>query len=219
MLDALTAFVADAATSPWVFVLVFLACALDGFLPPVPGETIVVAVAAVSWTTGAPALPLLVLATLAGAWTGDLIAYRVGRGLGGEPFRWMRHDRVRRVRARVDRQLAARPAAVLLTGRFLPVVRVLVNMAAGASRMPLRRYLPLSLAAAASWTAWTIAVAGLAGLLLPSSPLLATALAVVLAVGVGYAIDRVAATRHRAAAARDQPVSVDTDVRSSSTVT
>ena len=209
MLDTLTAIVTAAAASPWVLLLVFLACALDGFFPPVPGETIVVAVAAISWSTGSPSLPLLLLATVAGAWVGDLIAYRIGRRLGGEPFRWMRRDGVRRVRARVDAQLATRPASVLLTGRFLPVARVLVNMAAGSARLPARRYLPLSLAAATAWTAWTVAVAGLAGILLPSSPLLTAVLAVVLAIAAGVVIDRVAAA-HRAARARRTQASTPT---------
>jgi membrane protein DedA with SNARE-associated domain len=191
MLEFLTTIVTDAAASPWVFVLVFLFCALDGFFPPVPGETIVVAVAAIAFSTGAPALPLLILTTIAAAWAGDLIAFTIGRRLRGEPFRWMRRDGVRRMRARVDAQLATRPTSVLLTGRFVPVARVLVNMAAGATRMPLARYLPISLLAATAWTAWTIAVAGLAGVLLPSNPLLTVALAVVLAVGSGYAIDRI----------------------------
>lgn len=191
MFDALTDMVTGAAASPWVFVLVLLFCALDGFFPPVPGETIVVAVAAISWSTGTPSMPLLVVATFAGAWLGDLIAFSIGRRLGGEPFRWMRRDRVRRVRARVDEQLAIRPVSVILTGRFIPVARILVNMAAGAGRMRMRRFLPVSLVAAAAWTTWTIAVAGLAGVLLPSNPLLTAALAVVLAVASGYCVDRV----------------------------
>ncbi len=191
MFEFLTTVVTDAAASPWVFVLVLLFCALDGFFPPVPGETIVVAVAAIAWSTGTPAMPALVVATIAGAWLGDLIAFSIGRRLGGEPFRWMRRDGVRRVRARVDAQLTTRPVSVLLTGRFLPVARVLVNMAAGAARMPLRRYLPVSLIAATAWTAWTIAVAGLAGILLPSDPLLTAVLAVVLAVASGYCVDRI----------------------------
>ncbi|RUQ96908.1 DedA family protein [Labedella endophytica] len=206
-LDTVSAVVTAAAVSPWVFLLVFLVCALDGFFPPVPGETVVVAAAAIAWSTGAPSLPLLVVATVAGAWAGDLIAYRIGRRLGDEPFRWMRRDGVRRVRARVDAQLATRPASVLLTGRFLPVARVLVNMAAGTAHVPARRYLPISLAAASAWTAWTIGLAGLAGLLLPSSPLLTAALAVVLAVGAGYAIDRTAARRRARARHAPTPTS------------
>jgi membrane protein DedA with SNARE-associated domain len=202
MLEFFTTLVTDAATSPWVFVLVFLSCALDGFFPPVPGETIVVAVAAIAWSTGAPFLPFLILATIAGAWAGDLMAFGIGRRLGGEPFRWMRKDRVRRVRARMDDQLATRPVSVLLTGRFVPVARVLVNMAAGAARLPLSRYLPVSLAAATAWTVWTIAVAGLAGVLLPANPLFTAALAVVLAVTSGYCVDRIVSARQAAHARR-----------------
>lgn len=205
MLEFLTDLVTGAAASPWVFVLVFLFCALDGFFPPVPGETIVVAVAAISWSTGTPSLPLLVLTAWAAAWAGDLIAFGIGRRLGREPFRWMRRDAVRSVRRRVDDQLAVRPASVLLTGRFVPVARVLVNMAAGAGRMPLSRYLPISILASAAWTAWTVAVAGLAGILLPTNPLLTAALAVVIAVATGWGIDRIASARRSAQERRKRP--------------
>jgi membrane protein DedA with SNARE-associated domain len=215
MLEFFTTLVTGAATSPWVFVLVFLFCALDGFFPPVPGETIVVVVAAIAWSTGAPFLPFLILATVAGAWAGDLMAFWVGRRLGGEPFRWMRRERIRRVRARIDGQLATRPVSVLLTGRFLPVARVLVNMAAGAARMPLSRYLPISLAAATAWTVWTIAVAGFAGMLIPANPLFTAALAVVLAVASGYCVDRIISARRAAQARRtadaDQTEPTSTD--------
>lgn len=202
MFEFLTELVTGAAASPWVFLLVFLFCALDGFFPPVPGETIVVAVAAISWSTGTPWLPLLVLTAWAAAWVGDLIAFGIGRRLSRrisrEPFRWMRRESVRRIRHGMDSQLETRPVSVLLTGRFVPVVRVLVNMAAGAGRMPLSRYLPISLLASAAWTAWTIALAGLAGVLLPANPILSAALAVVIAVAVGWGIDRIA-TRRRSA--------------------
>ena len=45
-MDVITDFVLAAAATPWVFLVLLAAIAIDGFFPPVPGEVILVAMGA-----------------------------------------------------------------------------------------------------------------------------------------------------------------------------
>ena len=82
LLGLLTALVTDVAASPWVYLVVFAVCFVDGFFPPVPSETVVVGAATISVATGQPQLLLLIGAAAAGAVLGDNAAYQLGRMLG-----------------------------------------------------------------------------------------------------------------------------------------
>ena len=66
--------VSTLAGSPWVYFVVLAVCLIDGFFPPVPSETVVVAAAAVSASTGSPNMLLLVAVAALGAMAGDNIA-------------------------------------------------------------------------------------------------------------------------------------------------
>jgi membrane protein DedA with SNARE-associated domain len=198
-MDPITAWIVAAAVSPWAVAMVFVCCAADGIFPPVPGEFALVSVVAVCWTTGSPLLVAVLLAAASGAALGDNIAYLVGRRASGGPgFRWMDRPAIAALRARVDTSLERRPTSVLLTARFIPVARVLVNFAAGAHQLPYRRYLPISAAGAALWTGYSALMAILAGAFLRSQPLLAALIAVVIACAAGYLVDRIVSARQRA---------------------
>jgi membrane-associated protein len=69
-------------SSPWLYVLVFAAVAVDGFLPVVPAEAAVISLGALS-ATGTPSLAPLAVAVVAGGVAGDRVAYLLGRGAGG----------------------------------------------------------------------------------------------------------------------------------------
>ncbi|WNY34397.1 hypothetical protein Q9Q99_02900 [Curtobacterium flaccumfaciens] len=53
MFDQITPLVVELAASPLVYVILFALCLLDGFFPPVPSESALVAVAAIAATSGA----------------------------------------------------------------------------------------------------------------------------------------------------------------------
>ena len=42
-MDALSTFILSAAGNPLSYLMIFLFCAIDGFFPPVPSESLVVA--------------------------------------------------------------------------------------------------------------------------------------------------------------------------------
>ena len=52
--QAINDFILAAAGQPWVLVLVFACCVIDGFFPPIPSESVVVGLAAVAATADVP---------------------------------------------------------------------------------------------------------------------------------------------------------------------
>ena len=62
------------ANAPWVYLALFALATIDGLFPPVPSESVVIALAALSVSAGTPNLALILLAAATGAFTGDQIA-------------------------------------------------------------------------------------------------------------------------------------------------
>jgi len=176
-----------AAASPWALAAVAALLIVDGFFPFVPAETLVVAVTAAAVAAGGS--PWIVLAVaVPAALAGDVIAYRLGRRLGTAHWAWMRRPRIAGAFGYAGRRLEASPASILLTAKFIPFVRVAVTMTAGASGMPVRRYLPLALASVTAYTGFHVAVGAAAASWL-SNPLLAVLAAVAVAAGMGALVD------------------------------
>ncbi|OLT54661.1 DedA family protein [Cellulosimicrobium sp. CUA-896] len=191
----LEAWVLALVDSAWAVPTLLATTALDGFFPPVPGETVVVSLA-VAAQSGA-GLPWWVVVPLAalGAWCGDQLAYAVGRAVGTDRVRALRGPRGRRAVAWARTALARRGASVVLGARFVPVGRTAVNVTAGAVGFPRRRFMTLSAVASTAWAAWTVAVGTLAARWLGDQPLLAVAVGVVVGTVVGVVADRVRAVR------------------------
>ncbi|WP_308799756.1 DedA family protein [Agromyces silvae] len=191
LLHVLTELVNDLAASPWIFVVVFALCLIDGFFPPVPSETVVVAAATIAAATGSPNLALLIAAAAAGAIAGDAIAFGIGRKIGVTRFRWMRAPRVAAVFEWARRGLDRRGALLIFVARYIPVGRIAVNMSAGATGYPVARFVPISIAAGAAWAGYSSVFGLVAGRWLHEQPLLAVVLAVVTAMVVGALVDLV----------------------------
>ncbi|PJJ73089.1 membrane protein DedA with SNARE-associated domain [Diaminobutyricimonas aerilata] len=204
-MELLTDAILAIAQSPWVLIAIVGICLIDGFFPPVPSETLVVATAAVAAAAGNPLLIVgIVLAAALGAVIGDNIAYSLGRAVGVERWRWMRTDRVRAVVEWARRGLHRRTAALVLTARYIPVGRIAVNMTAGATGLPRRRFLPLTVLAGISWAVYSTGIGVLAGVWLKENPLLGAAIGVVIAIALGLVIDRVGERRTRRRAERER---------------
>lgn len=189
MLDAVSAAVVDAAGSPWIGLFLLLVCMGDSFMPAIPSESLVVAVGSVSVSTGDPSLWVIIPCAAAGAVAGDVTMYAVGRLIGTDRFGWMRAPRVVRAVAWARAGLDRRGALLILTGRNIPVVRVAVNLVAGAIGYPVRRYLPLAALACVLWAGYLAIVGAVAGRLTGDRPALGAAIAVAVAVVIGVGID------------------------------
>jgi membrane protein DedA with SNARE-associated domain len=204
LLANLDAFLIAAAASPWVLPVLLAVCLVDGFFPPVPSEVVLLTAAAVIWTTNPQMIVAVVATATIGAWIGDNIAYAIGRRVGLAPLPWMRRGRSAAVADGVRREFHRRPESILLTGRFVPVARVVINMAAGAARLPYRRFLVLSLASATAWACVSVVIAVLVGSFVTPDPLLATAIAATIALVAGVAVDRGLAWRRRSALQKEK---------------
>lgn len=207
-MDIINELILQAVASPWLYLVMFAVAVIDGFFPPVPSETVLVAAAAVAASSGEVNLVLLCAVAAVGAMIGDNIAYAIGRTVGINRFSWLRRPRVVRAFDWAQQALDRHGAALILGARYIPVGRVAVNMSAGALGYPWRRFLPVSAAAAITWSAYSVGIGLLAGRWLNGQPLLSAVLGVVLALVIGIVIDRVvSALRRRRESGRAQDAS------------
>lgn len=197
-MDVINEIIMQTVASPWLYVVLFAVTIIDGFFPPVPSETVLVAAAAVAASSG-QVVTLCALGVIAavGAAIGDNIAFAIGRRVGTTRFSWMRRPRIQAAFAHAQRALDRRSAALILGARYIPVGRVAVNMSAGALGFPWRRFVPLSIVAGISWSALSIAIGLLAGAWIKDQPLLSAVIGVAVALSIGIVIDRIASSRRR----------------------
>lgn len=197
-MDVINDLILQTVSSPWLSLVLLAVTVIDGFFPPVPSETVLVAAAAVLASTGDfwALVPLGLIAAL-GAAIGDNIAFALGRRLGTTRWAWMRRPRVASAFGHAERALAQRSAALILGARYIPVGRVAVNMSAGALGFSWRRFLPLSVVAGISWSALSLAIGLLAGSWMKEQPLISAGIGIVVALVIGLVIDRVIAARRR----------------------
>ena len=201
------AWITALAESPWLVPALFALVVLDAFLVVVPSETAVVALGALWATTGAPPLLAIVPAAAVGAVVGDGLCYLIGRRIGLDRWRWQRRGRLSAAIARAGDTVHRRTAVLVFTARYVPFARIAVNLAAGAGRVPLLRYLPLSLAAGTAWACYNVAIGALVGRALGDDPLLAVVISVPVAIVLGLIVDRTIAglDTKRAPSPDDEP--------------
>lgn len=138
----------DAATYGYWAVL--LVVAGDGVFPALPGETAIVA-AAVLAADGSMSLPLVILAGAVGAVVGDSTAFWIGRAGEGPIRRTVtRLAGAERLEA-AERMVRRRGAALVVIGRFLPGIRIAINLSCGAGQMSYPRFLFFDCVGAAFW--------------------------------------------------------------------
>ncbi|KLN33029.1 DedA family protein [Cellulosimicrobium cellulans] len=196
-LENLETWILALAASAWIYPALFGFATIDGFFPPIPSESVVITLAVSAHATGEPNLLLVLLVAAAGAWTGDQIAFSIGRAIGTDRVRFLRSPRGRKAVAWAERALAHRGASFILAARYIPVGRVAVNMTAGAVGYPRRRFMAFSGIAAVTWAVYSVLIGLVAAQWLGHEPLLAMVVGVVLGVATGFVIDRVLMMRAR----------------------
>jgi membrane protein DedA with SNARE-associated domain len=189
--QAINDFILAAAGQPWVLLLVFACCVIDGFFPPIPSESVVVGLAAVAATADIPNPALLAATAAAGAVLGDNIAYLLGRSAGTQRWAWMRGHRMQRAFRWAGTELRKRPASLILVARFVPIGRVAVNLTAGATNFTRSRFVGLTVLSAVLWAAYSVAIGLFFGQWFEENHLLGVIVAVICAIGLGIVVDRV----------------------------
>lgn len=181
----------DLAASPWVFAVLFGFATMDGFFPPVPSESLVIALSSLSTSTGTPVLwPVVAIAAL-GAFTGDQVAFQIGRAVHVRRLRAFRGRRGQALLDWAERALAERGAAFVIAARYIPVGRVAVNMTAGALGFPRRRFMLLTAIAAVTWAGYSTLIGVGTGAVLGHSPLVGVLAGVVGGFLIGLVVDAV----------------------------
>ncbi|MDI6098868.1 VTT domain-containing protein [Actinoplanes sp. NEAU-A12] len=161
--------------SPWLYLIVAVAVAVDGVVPVVPSEALVISLGAMS-ATGSPHLLALGAAVVVGGVAGDRAAYLLGRKAGARATA----GKVAVARAKAERALLRYGGAALLIGRFLPYGRTASTMTSGSVSLPVGRFHLFSMLASVCWAVYTIGLGRLAGATFAGSPLLGAAFGLLL---------------------------------------
>lgn len=190
-MQAINDFILAAAGQPWVLFLVLACCLIDGFFPPIPSESVVVGLGAVSGSSGLPNVWLLGLVAALGAFSGDNIAYLIGRSIGIQRWRWMRTQRMQGAFRWAGKELRRRAASLIMVARFIPIGRVAVNLTAGATHFNHRRFVALTALSALMWAGYSVVLGFFFGVWFEHNHLLGAVIAIVVAVILGVVIDRI----------------------------
>ncbi|MFZ5471822.1 MAG: DedA family protein [Myxococcota bacterium] len=141
------------------YLLLGLAALLEYLCPPLPGDTLVV-LGGVYAVRGERSWALVFAATLIGSVGGAALNYAFGRFLatrlerrGQLPF-GLSHQRLEGLQKRMRTQ----GGPLILFNRFMPAVRALVFVAAGAARMPMGKVLALGALSASAWNLIVLAL-------------------------------------------------------------
>lgn len=131
---------------------------------PLPGESALLAAAGLA-AAGQLALPLVIAVAAGAAILGDVAGYALGRR-GGRAFLvgdgWLADHR-RHAIERADRFFARHGIATVFFARWIPGVRVVAALMAGATRMPWRRFAVANALGALAWATTVATTAYLVG--------------------------------------------------------
>jgi membrane protein DedA with SNARE-associated domain len=130
---------------------VLLVVAGDGVFPALPGETAIVA-AAVLAANGTLNILLVILAGAVGAVLGDSTAFWIGRAGGGPIKRTVTRFAGRERLEAAERMVARQGPALVVVGRFLPGIRIAINLSCGAGQMAYPRFLAFDAIGAIVWS-------------------------------------------------------------------
>jgi len=213
VIDGIQDLVVGAADEWWVLALLYAFCTIDGFFPPIPSESIVIALAALAVHAQTVPLWLIFLIAAAGALTGDLIAFGIGRRIPVRTARLFRSERGQAMLDWAETRLARSGGSFILSARYVPVGRVAVNMTAGAVGFPLRRFLLFDALASLLWAGFGIVIGTVAGRLLGDRPLVSMGVGILVGIVLGWVIDRVLARLGLGGAELERPAARGDDSR------
>lgn len=202
MSQAILDFLHQTITSPWVYVAILLVAAVDAFFPAVPSETAVITAGVFAAATGAPNLPLVILAAAAGAFVGDHISYALGKSSIG---RLRGRGKAQAVFDWADRALRERGGLVLVIARYIPGGRTATTVTAGAVAYPRRRFAFFDAIAAVSWGCYATVIGYVGGAAFENDPIRGLLLGFGIAIAVTIVVEAVRYVRRRRAVRRPAP--------------
>ncbi len=193
--------------SLWLIPLLTVMIAIDAPFPVLPSETLLMSASALAFGEhNTFAVLALFLAALIGSAAGDLVTFGLGRSSHRVFSRSV--DAGCALAGWVRRHLHLRPGVALIGARFVPGGRLVSTAAAGRYGLPLRRFLPWSLASSAAWSAYMLLIGLLLGPLTGGSPLLSLLAGAVMAAltAGGFGLARRFTARRRRSLAHMVPL-------------
>ena len=146
------------STGPWVLVVSAIIVFIEsgGLFPVLPGDSLIFALGMglSLWL----AFPVLIVAAVAGGEVGYQLGARYGRNLFKDDAKFLSTKNLHAA----EEFFAKRGGVALVLGRFVPIVRTFVSLAAGISSYPRRKFNLWNILGAVLW----IGLIGTAGVLL-----------------------------------------------------
>lgn len=157
MLGRIIAFLEPYLSAPWGYLVVGLATFLENSIGAglvVPGETLVILGGFYARIGDPPlSLPLISFVAVTFAVLGDNVGYLLGRRYGRGllervgPRVGLSHEKI----AYAERYYESHGGKTVFLGRFIPIVRSVGFLLAGAAGLPWRRFILYDIAGAAIW--------------------------------------------------------------------
>jgi membrane-associated protein len=197
-------------SSPWLYVIIFLLVAVDGFVPVAMSEAIIIGLAALS-TTGSPHLVPLAVSAAAGGMAGDRLSYYVGSKAGPQ----LKSGKLARAKEMAERALLRQGAAAIVIARFIPYGRTASTLTAGSVRLALRPFYLASAVSSVLWAAYSLGLGRLGGAAFANSPILGAAFGIALGfllAGLHSAVKRVRLLLRSPLGVAEEPVGIAEEV-------
>ncbi|WP_375387565.1 DedA family protein [uncultured Amnibacterium sp.] len=164
---------------PWALLAIAVVVFIESgvLFPFLPGDSLLITAGLAHEQLGL-AVPVIALVAFVSAAAGDQVGYLLGDRFGARLFkddaRVLKTSRLRATEAFFERY----GGRALVLGRFVPVIRTYVPLAAGSARYPYRRFLPWNLLGGFLWAVGVT----VAGSLLGGVPFITDNIEVLLAV-------------------------------------
>jgi membrane-associated protein len=166
--------------SSWLLPLLVVMIAVDAPFPVLPSETILMSAATTAFGGGDAGMVVgLFVAALAGSVLGDAVVFWLGRCSHKLLTRTIETEY--EVSAWVRRHMLRRPGIALVGARLVPGGRLVSTAAAGRFGLPVRRFLPWTIASSAVWSAYMLLVGLALGPVTGGDPLLSLVAGVAMA--------------------------------------
>ncbi len=162
---------------------------IDAVFPAVPSESIVISLSAIYITANWIWIPLLFVISVAAAWLGDNIAYQIGTWEKLQDNALVKRPKIAKALEWSKDQLEERGATIIIVGRFIPGVRIAINVMCGVLKFPRRRYFGIVLASSSVWATYSCVIGAVAGAWFEEHKLVGVMVAVCLGVVLGPLVD------------------------------
>ncbi len=158
-LNGLTDWLDDVSSNWWFYLVILIIALLDSVVPVVPSESTVI-IGGIAAGQGDLFVLLVIAMGAIGAFTGDSIAYSLGKRF--RPFvqrvLGRKGDGEERLQRAAD-QIDKRGGLLLITARFIPGGRTLMTISCGATERPYRSwFLPWDAVAATVWASYAAVI-------------------------------------------------------------